>query len=658
MGTVTNHLKKIIARQVEDHHLVVWFDPEGHYRQVTETLELPGTTVACYRGSFFALRYEIEPLMGNLDPPKLLIYVPLAEEETLDALAAETSAGVVLKPGQHPWLRNTRLSVIARHALKPVIGENAAVMIEKQVEAGKLSLAELDKLAEKGEGFAGGVVSAIFGTGDPPEVALAFLSSEQRDQAIVNKRAIDEVALLLGSAFEVELPPEKSPEAYRACLSRYILATAFIMEIKGAIPEPLATVKVAKQGPSRQACLSLAKIWRLRGDLRESYVKWASWVEKELELNKISFGLNQISSSETFLAGERSLQKIQASVAMFCNTNQPVEVMVRSSHLFLPLPDVIREDMAFLDRLHFYLPGWEIPKMRNEFFTNHYGFVVDYLAEALREMRKHNYTEMIDRQFFMGSHLNARDVKAVRKTVSGLIKLIYPHGRFSKEEFAEVLDIAMEGRRRVKEQLKKMGSYEYHQTSFSYIDNETRAEYYVGVPEEGGRNLISTDPLAPGSVYTASVDDQGKVGLYRIEVGMAHGTGKLKIVGGIEGSMKESIQRAFAYLQSHKVNIGIAQTLDTSDFHVEAIDLLTNRISCEAGVALIVAIYSATKKHPALPGLLILGDISIQGNLKALRSLVEPLQMGMDNGARRALIPIENKRNFLDVPAFISKFSQ
>ena len=161
------------------------------------------------------------------------------------------------------------------------------------------------------------------------------------------------------------------------------------------------------------------------------------------------------------------------------------------------MPDVIREDMAFLDRIHFYIPGWEIPKMRVEFFTDHYGFVVDYLAEALRELRKHNFTEVIDRHFSLGSHLNARDVKAVRKTVSGLMKLLYPHGEVTKDELAELVELALEGRRRVKEQLKKMGSFEYHQTSFSYIDNESREERFVGVPEQGGRDLISTDPAGP-----------------------------------------------------------------------------------------------------------------------------------------------------------------
>ena len=356
--------------------------------------------------------------------------------------------------------------------------------------------------------------------------------------------------------------------------------------------------------------------------------------------------------SGTFARGKDALSGA-ASIVMFGNTNQPVEIMVRCSHLFAPMPEVIREDMAFFDRIHYYLPGWEVPKMQVDFFTDHYGFVVDYLAEALRELRRQNFVDMVDHYFSFGSHLNARDVKAVRKTVSGLIKLIYPHGEITKEEMAELLELALEGRRRVKEQLKKMGSFEYHQTSFSYIDNETREERYVGVPEEGGRDLISEDPLAPGSTYAASVDDQGKAGLFRLEVGSAPGTGKLKMAGGIDSTTKESIQRAFAYLNGHKVNMGIAQAFETTDFHVEIINLLNNHVSCDAGIGLVVAIYSALMRQPVQPGLVVLGDLSIQGNIKAVRSLAEPLQIGMDNGARCALIPIENKRHFLEVPADI-----
>lgn len=356
--------------------------------------------------------------------------------------------------------------------------------------------------------------------------------------------------------------------------------------------------------------------------------------------------------SGSFQRGQEAVSG-DASIAMFGNTNQPIDVMVQTGHLFAPMPDIIRDDMAFIDRLHFYLPGWEIPKMRNELFTDHYGFVVDYLAEALREMRKHNFTEVIDRHFSMGAHLNARDRKAVRKTVSGLMKILFPHGEVTQDELAEILEFALEGRRRVKEQLKKMGSFEYYHTSFSYTLQETGEEKFVGVPEQGGRDLISTDPLSPGTVYSAGVTSDGTVGLYRIEVSISTGGGKLKLAGGVGGAMKESVQRAFSYLQSKKSELGIARDLDSSDLHVEVIDLLGNRVEAELGVAFFVACYSAFRKAPVVPALLILGDMSIQGNIKPLRSLTEPLQVAKDNGARRALIPIENKRNFLDVSAEI-----
>jgi ATP-dependent Lon protease len=356
--------------------------------------------------------------------------------------------------------------------------------------------------------------------------------------------------------------------------------------------------------------------------------------------------------SGTFQRGQEPVSG-DASISLFGNTNQPIDVMVQTGHLFAPMPDVIRDDMAFIDRLHFYLPGWEIPKMHNSMFTDHYGFVVDYLAEALRELRKHNFTEIIDRDFALGAHLNARDRKAVRKTVSGLIKVLHPDGELASDELAELLEFALEGRRRVKEQLKKMGSFEYYQTSFSYTVQETGEERFVGVPEQGGRDLIAADPLAPGAVYTSGVTSDGTVGLFRLEVSVSNGTGKLKLAGGVSGAMKESIGRAFSYLQGKQSELGIARDLDMSDLHVEVMDLLGNHVEAEVGVAFFVAAYSALRKLAVSPAMLVLGDMSVQGNIKPMRSLTEPLQVANDNGARRALIPIENKRNFLDVPADI-----
>ncbi len=267
----------------------------------------------------------------------------------------------------------------------------------------------------------------------------------------------------------------------------------------------------------------------------------------------------------------------------------------------------------------------------------------------LRDLSKHNFTEVSDRHFSMGSHLVARDRKAVKKTVSGLMKIIYPHGQATRAEVAEMLEFAMEGRRRVKEQLKKMGSFEFYQTSFSYTDVESGEERFVGAPEQGGRNLISSDRLAPGTVYSGAVSPDGTVGMYRVEVSVAAGNGKLRTAGGVSGATKESIARAFSYMLAKKGELAIARELDESDLHVEVIDLLNNRVEGEIGIAFFVAAISALKKAPSTAAMLVMGDLSVQGNIKGVRSLVEPLQVAMDNGAKRALIPLENKRNFLEV---------
>lgn len=338
-----------------------------------------------------------------------------------------------------------------------------------------------------------------------------------------------------------------------------------------------------------------------------------------------------------------------ASMVFAGNTNQPVEVMVRSGTLFQPLPAEM-QDMALIDRIHYYLPGWEVSKMRDEFFTDHYGFVVDYLAEALRDLRRQNYTDLIDRHFSLGSHLNTRDAKAVRRTVSGLVKLLHPAGDPSKTELQEYLEFALEGRRRVKEQLKKMGAFEYYQTSFSYTDNETRQEQFVGVPEEGGQHLISQDPLPSGTVYTAALTHSDAVTLNRIEISRMAGSGKLRLTGSPDRALRESIVTAFDYIKANKLKLGIERDVNNYDFHVQVVDLTLTKDGSEAGVAFFVALYSLLREKPVQAALVVLGEMTIQGNIQPLRSLVEPLQVLMDNGARRVLIPVSNRRQFLEVP--------
>ncbi|MBI3732783.1 MAG: protease Lon-related BREX system protein BrxL [Chloroflexi bacterium] len=358
--------------------------------------------------------------------------------------------------------------------------------------------------------------------------------------------------------------------------------------------------------------------------------------------------LKDYMESGSFSRGREELVA-EASVVFAGNINQPVDMLVRTSHLFQPLPEDM-QDMALIDRLHFYIPGWEIPKMRNEFLTEHYGFVVDYLAEAFRELRRHNYANQLDQYFALGTDLNTRDAKAVRRTVSGLIKLLHPSGNPPKEELREYVEIALEGRRRVKEQLKKMGAFEYYQTSFSYIDNETMQERYVGVPEQGRADLIASDPLPAGSVYGAALTNEQVVALHRIEVTMMMGSGKLRISGSPDRLMRDSLMTAFDYVRANKAMLGIERQLDSADFHVQIVDLAQAKEGSQASVAFFVALYSLLRDRTTLAGLVVLGDMTIQGNIVPLRSLIEPLQVMVDNGAKKVLIPVSNKRQFLDVP--------
>jgi len=358
--------------------------------------------------------------------------------------------------------------------------------------------------------------------------------------------------------------------------------------------------------------------------------------------------LKDYMESGSFSRGREELVA-EASMVFNGNINQPVDVLVRAGTLFQPLPEEM-QDMALIDRLHFYLPGWEMPKMRNEFFTDHHGFVIDYLAEAVRELRRRNYTEAFDRHFSLGSDLNTRDARAVRRTVSGLVKLLHPDGDVGREEVQEYLELALEGRRRVKEQLKKMGAFEYYQTSFSYIDTQAMQEHFVGVPEEGGRQLISQDPMPPGSVYTAALTDSDKVALHRIEVSRMSGSGKLRITGSPDRAMKESIITAFDYIKANKTRLGIERDVDSYDFHVQIVDLMHSKEGSQGGVAFFVALYSLLREKQVQAGLVVLGEMTIQGNILPVRSLLEPLQVIMDNGAKRVLVPIGNQRQFMQVP--------
>ena len=219
-------------------------------------------------------------------------------------------------------------------------------------------------------------------------------------------------------------------------------------------------------------------------------------------------------ASGSFARGRDAINAY-ASMVFVGNINQPVDTLVKMSHLFVPFPETMI-DSAFFDRFHAYVPGWEIPKMRPEFFTNQYGLIVDYLAEWLREMRKRNFSDAINKYFKLGHDLNQRDTIAVKHTVSGLLKLLYPNEEYDKDAVRRCLEYALEVRRRVKEQLKKIHA-EFFDVHFSYIDVETLEEKFIGVPEQGGGSLIPDGPLSPGVMHTVATGSGGHLGLYRLE---------------------------------------------------------------------------------------------------------------------------------------------
>lgn len=306
-GVVTKHLFDLIARQVEDHGLVVWYDPERAYEEVATELGLPGTTIARYEGSFLQLRKEIDPLMGGETPPRLVVYVPANPADIHHALIELEKAGVVVQPGQQPPPRNTRLSIVSRNALKPILGEDTAGDVEKQVEAGKLTLADVNALARKGGELSSGVVSLIFGTGNPQEVCLSFLGSDRRDAEVEKKTAREELTLLLGTTFDAKLSPQTPMVELRGKLSRHILLTELIHGLGESAPSSLQSVPIATTPGGVGACIRLARTWRGLRDLRDSYVAAATQLEQDYHLGQQQFDADQISNLETCLVLERAL---------------------------------------------------------------------------------------------------------------------------------------------------------------------------------------------------------------------------------------------------------------------------------------------------------------------------------------------------------------
>ncbi len=356
-------------------------------------------------------------------------------------------------------------------------------------------------------------------------------------------------------------------------------------------------------------------------------------------------------ASGSFARGKEE-KNASASMVFVGNINQSIDVLLRTSHLFEPFPEAMAYDSAFFDRMHYYIPGWEIPKYRPQYFTDEYGFISDYISEFFREMRKRSFSDAIDKYYNFGNNLNQRDVIAVRKTVSGLIKLIYPNGEFSKEDLEEVLRYSLEGRRRVKEQLKKIGGMEFYDVHFSYIDKETFEEEFISVPEQGGGKLIPEGMSKPGHIYLVGRGDTGMLGVYKIETEVVTGSGKFERSGlGSNREAKESINTAFNYFKANKKNISGTISVNNSDYLMHVQDLQGIGVASELSLAAFVALCSGSLKKPVQSQMVVLGSMSIGGTITKVEELANTLQVCFDAGAKKILIPMTSAADLSTVPS-------
>lgn len=355
-------------------------------------------------------------------------------------------------------------------------------------------------------------------------------------------------------------------------------------------------------------------------------------------------------ASGSFARGKEE-KAASASMVFVGNINQSVDVLLKTSHLFEPFPEVMAYDTAFLDRMHCYVPGWEIPKYRPDFFTNEYAFITDYLSEFMKEMRKEQYGDACDKFYKFGSNLNQRDVIAVRKMISGFTKLLYPNGEFTKEDMAEIITVSLELRRRVKEQLKKIGGMEFYDVNFSYVDNDNFEEHYVPVPEQGGGKLIPEGMTNPGHVYTVSRGKSGMVGVYRLETQVLPGNGKFERTGlGSDRDAKEATNTAFNYLKANGRHISNSVSTTTKDYMINYQDLNGIGITKTLTLPTLIAICSAALQKPTLSSLAVLGEISISGTIQKVEELANTLQVCLDSGAKKVLIPITSAVDMATVP--------
>ena len=355
-------------------------------------------------------------------------------------------------------------------------------------------------------------------------------------------------------------------------------------------------------------------------------------------------------ASGSFARG-RDMINADASMVFVGNINDSVQNLLKVAHLFEPFPPEFNNDSAFFDRIHYYLPGWEIPKMRSELLTEKYGLITDCLAELTRELRKKDCTHLLDAYFRLNNKFNKRDEIAVRKTMSGLIKLIFPDENVTEDEMRRLLEYAIEGRRRVKEQLKLMAGVEFADVALGYVD-EYGSETVVSVPEQASNTLIPAEKLPAGHVFALGANQiDGEVAVYRLENKVIRGNGKMETQGiGGNRAVNECVDAAWYYFMDKARSILPGTTLSDHDYLLYYADPQSKGLSTEVSVAELVGLCSAVANRPVMEATAVIGEIKLSGTMGEIKNLENIVRVAKNAGAKQLLLPIQSMQELMHVP--------
>ena len=346
----------------------------------------------------------------------------------------------------------------------------------------------------------------------------------------------------------------------------------------------------------------------------------------------------------------------KASMVFVGNIDNPLQIWEQGGNLFMTLADELQTP-AIIDRFHYYLPGWEMEKMKTENYSSDYGFISDYFSKILHDFRKRGYADIMDQYFILDSSLSGRDTKAIKKTMSGVLKLLHPDLNVTKEEIQEYLEFAMEGRMRVKEQLKRRGGLEFFGANFRYVDKESQMAKQVFLKEmvNGAGSMIA--PLDIGEVYTV-ITKEDRMFPVKIETNVITGGGTYQITGRPSAEAKETIKNVYNYVKSNSGNMGIANIIEENTFATQLIDENASGGNTEIGSAFYLSMISVFLKKPLKSKTVILGSMTVNGNLIKTANLYEKLEYIVEQGAKIVYVPIANQPDTITMPGDIwSKIS-